>query len=59
MVERRLQKHRNIVNERRRIDEQEDRDRDEIIVIQRAAKDRIDCLTKKKRKEVIKIMEKS
>lgn len=52
MVERRLQTHRNILNERKRIEEQEDKDKDEIILAQIAARNRMDCLVKKKKKEV-------
>lgn len=51
MVEERLQNHRRIVNERKRIEEQEDKDKDEIISIQVAARNRMDCLMKKKKKE--------
>lgn len=52
MVKRRLQKHRDIVNERQRMDEQESKDKDEILAIQIAAKDRMECLVKNKRKQV-------
>lgn len=52
MVKKRLQNHRRIVNARKFIDDQEDRDKDEIVAAQAAARDRIDCLVKKKKKEV-------
>lgn len=52
MVEERLKNHRRIVNERKRIDEREDKDKDEIVLVQAAARDRRGCLVKKKIKEV-------
>lgn len=52
MAKKRLQNYRSILNSRKFIDDQEDRDRDEIVLAQAAARDRIDCLVKKKKKEV-------
>lgn len=56
MVEERLQKHRSIVNERKRIEEQEDKDKDEIISAQVVAMNRMQCLIKKRKKEVSSLM---
>lgn len=52
MIERRLQKHRFIVNERKRFEEQGNIDKDKIISVQIDARDRIKCLREKKTKEV-------